>query len=256
MSDTKLNGRLCSAASFVRQGAVIADIGTDHAYLPIFLINSGIAKAAYAADINEGPLKKAEENILAAGLSGSIECRLLDGAYGLCGLGITDYAICGMGGELIAEIIGRAPHLKDECVRLILQPMSRQEHLRAYLCQHGFDILAEAYSSDSGKDYVCFLAEYSGKSASADGLDGYYLPARDAKLFGRDAMLRYYTSKYNSLKRAADGKRRSQNLLGQSGECEDCSREEQIAERVLKLINGIPKMDIPDIRKTSFQLGE
>ena len=205
MSEAKLNGRLCSAASFVRQGAVVADIGTDHAYLPIFLLDRGIAKRAFAADINEGPLKKADENIRLAGLSALCECRLLDGAAGLLGLGITDYAICGMGGELIADIIERAPHLKDGGVRLILQPMSRQEHLRSYLMAAGFKIIAEAYSSDSGKDYVCFAAEFSGERCELSPIEQ-YLPVKGAELFGKEAMLRYYKGKHHALARAADGK--------------------------------------------------
>ena len=205
MSDTKLNGRLCSAASFVRQGAVVADIGTDHAYLPIFLLKAGISPRAFAADINEGPLKKAEENICAAGLSDKIECRLLDGAAGLSGLGITDYAICGMGGELIADIIERAPHLKDKGIRLILQPMSRQEHLRSYLLSTGFSLIGEAYSSDSGKDYLCLLAEYSGERKELSLSDA-YLPVKGVRLFGKESMLRYYKNKRASLLKAASGK--------------------------------------------------
>lgn len=205
MSDAKLNGRLCSAASFVRQGAVVADIGTDHAYLPIFLIKEGIAKYAFAADINEGPLAKAEENIKKSGLESLIECRLLDGAAGLLGLGITDYAICGMGGELIADIIERAPQLKQKEIRLILQPMSRQEHLRAYLWRAGFNIFAEAYSFDSGKDYVCFAAEYCGDSREVSA-EECLLPAEGARLFGKDSFLRYYRGKKDALLRAARGK--------------------------------------------------
>ena len=237
MSDTKLNGRLCSAASFVRQGAVVADIGTDHAYLPIFLLKAGVAARAFALDINEGPLKKADENISAAGLSDKIECRLLDGAAGLFGLGITDYAICGMGGELIADIIERAPHLKDEGVRLILQPMSRQEHLRAYLSKSGFRIFGEAYSSDSGKDYVCFCCEYSGGGSELSDEES-YLPASGASLYGREAMLRYFGAKLSALTKAARGKR--------LGGAEDVP-EEKIAERVESFISGIREAGIPDI---------
>ena len=242
MSEAKLNGRLCSAASFVRQGAVVADIGTDHAYLPIFLLDRGIAVRAFAADINEGPLKKAEENIRASGLSALCECRLLDGAAGLSGLGITDYAICGMGGELIADIIERAPHLKDKKIRLILQPMSRQEHLRAYLLRAGFEILAEAYSSDSGKDYVCFAAEFSGLSRHLPR-EEQYVPGAGVPLFGKEAMLRYYKGKHFALVKAADGKKQ--------GGAEDAP-ERACAEKIEKLIAEISSMDIPRIGKNTI----
>lgn len=237
MSDTKLNGRLCSAASFVRQGAVVADIGTDHAYLPIFLLERKIAKKAVAADINEGPLKKAEENIRTFGLSDLAECRLLDGAAGLLGLGITDYTICGMGGELIADIIERAPHLKEDGIRLILQPMSRQEHLRSYLLSAGFDIIAEAYSSDSGKDYVCFVAEFCHIERRLS-FEEQYLPAHGAKLFGKESMLRYYKNKYSSLMRAVLGKRAGGELNAPEAAC---------AEKIEKFLSEIASKDIPSI---------
>ncbi len=205
MSDTQLNERLCSAASFVRQRAVLADIGTDHAYLPIFLLKRGSVSRVYATDINEGPLAKAEENIRRAGLSELAVCRLTDGAAELSDLGITDYTICGMGGELIADIIDRAPHLKSPSVRLILQPMSKQEHLRAYLRRAGFSIIAEAYSSDSGKDYLCLVAEYTGKAVSLSELCS-ILPTEGCPLYGRESLLRYYNAKRASLRRAANGK--------------------------------------------------
>ena len=237
MSDTKLNGRLCSAASFVRQRAVVADIGTDHAYLPIFLVEAGISPRAFAADINEGPLQKAEENIRAAHLSDKIECRRLDGAAGLSGLGVTDYAICGMGGELIADIIERAPHLKDSEIRLILQPMSRQEHLRAYLLGAGFTVIGEAYSSDGGKDYVCFAAEFSGKTHEISPSDA-YLPIKGASLYGKKSMLRYYKNKHSSLTKAVRGRA--------LGGCVSTA-EEKTAERIESFINEIAEKEIPEI---------
>ena len=111
--------RLLSAAEFVRQGAYFADIGTDHAYLPLFLLEGGKIERAVCSDINAGPLETAKRNAEEYGLSDRIIFRLTSGAEGLSDMGITDYAICGMGGELIAEIIESAPHLKDGAVRLI-----------------------------------------------------------------------------------------------------------------------------------------
>ena len=207
MSDTKLNGRLCSAASFVRQRAVLADIGTDHAYLPIFLASEGVIDRAYATDINKGPLEKAKENISRAELGDKIECILTDGAEKLSDLGITDYTVCGMGGELIADIISRAPQLSSPEVRLILQPMSKQAHLRAYLLGAGFSIIAEAYSSDSGKDYVTLVAEYSGVCRFVSEAEC-ELPLSGTPLHGKDSMLRYYKTKSTSLHRALAGRQR------------------------------------------------
>lgn len=162
MIERKLNDRLLSAASLVRQGAVFADIGTDHAYLPIFLLKEGRISRAVATDVNHGPLLSAERNVGEAGYLDRVDFRLTDGAAALSDLGITDYAICGMGGELIANIISHAPHLFDKNLRLILQPMSRQSYLRRFLLSSGFDIIREIYSYDTGKYYTCMLAEYNG----------------------------------------------------------------------------------------------
>ena len=158
-----LDKRLLSCADFVRAGAVFADIGTDHGYLPIFLLKAGRINRAYLSDVNPGPLSSSERNACSEGLSDRCEFILTDGAAALSGKGITDYAICGMGGELIARIIEDAPHLKDGSVRLILQPMTKQEHLRRYLALAGFTIIKERFSHDSGKYYVTMVAEYCGE---------------------------------------------------------------------------------------------
>ena len=163
MINSSLDKRLLSCADYVRAGAVFADIGTDHGYLPLFLLREGRISAAYLADVNAGPLSSAERNARAEGLSDKCEFILTDGAAALCDKGITDYAICGMGGELIARIIEDAPHLKDESVRLILQPMTKQESLRRYLISSGFSLLTERFSFDSGKYYVTLVAEFSGE---------------------------------------------------------------------------------------------
>ena len=164
MINSSLDKRLLSCAGYVRAGAVFADIGTDHGYLPLFLLRSGRIERAYLSDVNRGPLSSAERNARDEGFFDKCEFILTDGAHALRDKGITDYAICGMGGELIARIIEDAPHLKDERVRLILQPMTKQEHLRRYLALAGFTIIKERFSHDSGKYYVTMVAEYCGES--------------------------------------------------------------------------------------------
>ena len=163
MISSSLDKRLLSCADYVRVGAVFADIGTDHGYLPLFLLREGKIQRAYLSDVNEGPLSSAQRNAAAEGLADKCEFILTDGAAALSGKGITDYAICGMGGELIARIIEDAPHLREVGIRLILQPMTKQEHLRRYLAASGFSILDERFSFDSGKYYVTILAEYTGE---------------------------------------------------------------------------------------------
>lgn len=157
---------MCAAADFVRQGAVLADVGTDHALLPVFLYESGKIQKAYATDIAKGPLEAARRHIEKRGLSGVISPILTDGLEGLESLGITDITICGMGGELIAAIIDRAPFVRREEVRLILQPMTRQADLRCYLAENGFFVEEERIVSAKGKCYFCLCAHYTGERQS------------------------------------------------------------------------------------------
>ncbi len=149
-----------SAVKFVRRGAVFADIGTDHAYLPIYLLKEGLIERAVLSDINEGPLSSARENAESAGMLDKVTLLRTDGAAELSEMGITDVAIFGMGGELIAEIIEKAPFLKDGKIRLILQPMSKQAELCKYLLSGGFGIVGECYTKDSGKFYRTVCAEF------------------------------------------------------------------------------------------------
>lgn len=173
--------RLRAAAELVRQGAVFADIGTDHALLPVFLCKTGRIVRAVAADINKGPLAAAQRQVEEADLADRIRLHLADGLSGLEHEGLTDIAICGMGGELIVSILSRAPFVKDPRVRLILQPMTHVSDLRHYLADQGFRIVAERTASASGKCYFCFAAEYTGEPYKLTRMEATFgrLSARD-----------------------------------------------------------------------------
>ncbi len=158
-----LDGRLLTAAAFVRPLAVFCDVGTDHAYLPIHLVSCGRATRALATDVREGPLAAARAHIAEAGLSDRIETVRTDGLAGLQDKGLTDIAICGMGGELIARILGDAPFVKNEGVRLILQPMTRPAAVRRYLAENGFAVDGERLSFAAGRVYSCLCAHFTGE---------------------------------------------------------------------------------------------
>ena len=168
MESVKINDRLLSAVPFVREGMSLADIGTDHAYLPIHLVMSGKIESAVAADINQGPLDKALENIHKNGLEEKISTVLCDGLKKVESSLVDDIAIFGMGGELIVKIIDEAPWLKSAEKRLILQPMTHPEKVREYLAMQGFDIIGEALSYDRGKIYQTICAQYDGKKRETD----------------------------------------------------------------------------------------
>ena len=226
MKNSALNARLLCAAEFTRQDATFADIGTDHAYLPLFLLESGKIKFAYCCDINEGPLASARKNAEERGRLSETEFILTDGATVLKDKGVTDYAICGMGGELIADIIDRAPHLKDENVNLILQPMTRQEKLRAYLASAGFGITHESYSFDAGKYYVCLLASFNGKCREISEIES-IAGSPDSTYSGSECRKKYLEIKFASLVRAAEGKKDAGI---------DCTADEELIASLEELI--------------------
>lgn len=206
MNRSALNARLLSAAELVRQNATLADVGTDHAYLPLFLLDEGRISFAYCCDINEGPLASARRNAEERGRLSETDFILTDGAAALSGRGITDYAVCGMGGELIADIIDRAPHLRDGGVNLILQPMTKQAHLRRYLAEKGFSVIAESYSFDAGKYYLCLLATYTGEVRNIDGIEA-ELGGECRKMGDTYAEIGYIKGKIKAHTRACEGKK-------------------------------------------------
>ena len=124
----KLDTRLKLAADEVRPGKKLVDIGTDHAYLPAFLVENGICTEAIAADIGKGPLENAKKVVsVSKDLNEKITLRLSDGLKEIRPDEAEDIVIAGMGGILISEILTSAPWVKDETKRLILQPMSHAE---------------------------------------------------------------------------------------------------------------------------------
>lgn len=162
MKKVTLGNRLCAAASFVRDGAVVADIGTDHAYLPIYLVSEGRAVSAVASDIKKGPADIAKSNVDKYAIADKITVRVAAGLDGIENYSPTDILICGMGGELIASIIDKSEYVRNENVRLILQPMTSVRELRTYL-SNGFFTIDENIVYEDGKLYQVICAAYDGK---------------------------------------------------------------------------------------------
>ncbi len=196
---SEMTPRLLTAASFVREGAVVADVGTDHAYLPIYLVSAGTAIRAVASDINEGPLARAEANVRRFGLTDRIALRLTPGLVGIEAFAPTDILICGMGGELIASILEAAEFVRDSQIRLILQPMTSARELRMWLAANGFAIEEERFAKEREKLYVVIAASYTGEPYTISEVDSYIG-------FSSDVLLGEWIQKQiQSLQKQVDG---------------------------------------------------
>ena len=158
----KLSKRLQTIADFVKKGAVVADIGTDHAHIPIYLIKNNIISKAYACDINAGPLEKAKENINYYGVK-NIELRLSNGLEKLKTDEADTFIIAGMGGELITDILERGRIFFDADVDIMFFCV---DDIRKYLLSNGFEITKEDMCIDDGKFYTVMEAVYIGKTFS------------------------------------------------------------------------------------------
>ena len=158
-----LDNRLSLCASFVRKGSSLADIGTDHAYLPIWLVKNGIIEKALACDINEGPLNAGKADVESYCLCDKITLRLSDGLKEVKENEADDIVIAGMGGELIARIIDDCKWAKNKDKLFILQPMTKCEILVNYLYENGFEIIKQEACESFGKHYTVMAVRYTGE---------------------------------------------------------------------------------------------
>lgn len=150
--------RLLALADCVTAGKRLADIGTDHAYLPVYLLQQGVIPSAIAMDINLGPIQRAESNIRKYHFEDKIETRLSNGLQQLQPGEAEEIVIAGMGGILIADILQADRRLWTEPLRFILQPMTAAEELRKFLEANGFCIERETLAAEENKIYQIFCA--------------------------------------------------------------------------------------------------
>lgn len=148
----ELTPRLQAIADQVPEGARFADVGTDHGYLPVWLLQTGRIERAVAADLREGPLARARETALRFGVEGRVSFRLCDGLSGIGPEEADTVAIAGMGGETIASILEAAPWTR-EGVLLFLQPMTGFVELRQWLQGNGYRIISERIAREGKRLY-------------------------------------------------------------------------------------------------------
>lgn len=198
--EPRLSPRLQAVAAYVPSCHVVADIGTDHGFLPAALIRVGRATRAIASDCKQSPLARARCTARELGLEDQVDFRLGDGLSVLAP-GEADCAIiAGMGGETIAAILNGAPWAVAQLPLLVLQPMTRAEILRKWLPENGYAVRAERLVEDRGKIYP-ILVVAGGAMPSADAAQawgGFHL--KEDPLWGR-----YLTARIQRLERAAAG---------------------------------------------------
>ena len=168
----KLSERLSAVASLVKKGSRIVDVGTDHGYIPVFLVKSGVTKTAIACDINSDPLSSCIRLIENEGVEDKISPRLSNGLENVYDNEIDTIIIAGMGGELIAEILSNCSYISDK--HIILNPMTHPEVARKFLYDNGFEIDNDFIVKDGKHYYSVFDAHYTG-NFSKKSLTDYFL---------------------------------------------------------------------------------
>lgn len=169
----KLSERLAAAASLVRDGAFVADVGTDHAYLPLWLLLEEKIRGGVVSDIHQGPLERARSHIRLYGVEDRLTPVLCDGLKELESYCPEDIFILGMGGELIARMIREVSFPRQSGVRLILQPMTHPEILRRFLWENGYTVETELLVKEK-KIYQILQAKYTGNVESFSELELYF----------------------------------------------------------------------------------
>ena len=163
-----ISERLKCVASLVNKGARVADIGTDHAYLPIYLVQNGISNKVYACDVRKEPLRRAKLHIDEYGLSDKITTQLCDGLKGINKGDVDTVTICGMGGKLMKNILKAGIDKLGDNTQLVLSAQSELRDFRKYLLEAGIYIKSEHMLLEDGKYYFIFDCVYNTQ-------DEYYL---------------------------------------------------------------------------------
>lgn len=200
----KLNDRLAEIAGKIPKCNILADVGTDHGYIPIYALENGLCQKALAADLREGPLKMAYANIKKNNLENSIELRLGNGLEPILLSECDVVVIAGMGGNLIKDILAASTEKARAAGLLLLQPNNAVDSLRRWLNENDFEITDESLALDTGKLYNVLSAKWTGK-IEKDDLFSYYI---GRKLLERKQPLleRYLNKKLRELDVIIEGR--------------------------------------------------
>ncbi len=229
----RLNTRLQAAAELVLADQPVADIGTDHGYLPLYLVANGICPKAIAADKSAPSCMKAKGLTVQAGYQELVDIRVGDGLQVLQAGEVATVVMCGMGGRLMIDILDGAPAVLAKLQRLVLQPQKHTDLLRQWLVAHGWKIVAERMAFDGGFYYVVLAAEPGDMRLTAEeAVYGPCLLRELPQLFGD-----YLRFKQHSLclvlaeLRDSEGKKVHQRIR----------QVEQEADEIQRILNYFPK---------------
>ena len=204
----KLTNRLLKIASLVNENKRLADIGTDHGYIPVYLLNEGKINFAILADINKGPLENARSEVKRNKLEDKVDLRLGSGIEVLKKGEVDEVIIAGMGGILIGELLEANKEVAHSVEKLILQPMQAQEELRRYLLNNGYEILDEVLVKEDFRIYEIIVAKYTSKNTVVD--DEIYYEVGKKLIENKDPLLNEFIDKkifmYNSILKKLEDK--------------------------------------------------
>ncbi|AXU82612.1 SAM-dependent methyltransferase [Clostridium sp. HMSC19D02] len=228
----KLTDRLLKIASLVSDGKKIADIGTDHGYIPVYLLKEGKVPFAVLADVNKGPLDNAHKEVIQNNLLDKVDLRLGSGIEILDIGEVEEVIIAGMGGILISELLEAKKEVAHNVEKLILQPMQAQEELRYYLLNNGYEILEEVLVREDFRIYEIIVAKYTGKNTIIE--DEIYYEVGIKLLENKDSLFNDFIEKkietYSSIVNKLEGK---------NGEAIDKKRKE--SEVAIKKLENLIK---------------
>ena len=236
MKMVQLSQRLQAVANLVGETGVVADIGTDHGYIPVYLVLAGKAEKAIAMDVNQGPLQRALEHIRQYHLQEQIEIRLSDGVKELQPKEVQTIVIAGMGGALMMRILTEGADVAHMAKRLVLQPQSELSAFRHFLADQGYKILEEDMVHEDGKFYSMMAASWAGEHG-----DGTVQMAEPEYKYGpllladRHPILRQYLLQQRGMKRRILDHLQKNARQDVSGRREQLLQDLQEIEEILEL---------------------
>lgn len=231
----QLSKRLSAVSQLVTITGILADVGTDHGYIPVYLTGKEQIKKAIAMDVNQGPLERAQEHIRQYGLENRIETRLSDGLQALKPKEVEGIVIAGMGGNLMKRILMQGEQVAHTAKELILQPQSEVMEFRKFLWESGYTIVAEDMVLEDGKYYPMMRVVY--ENAQKEIPDVLALKYGEKLLEQKNPVLKQYLLWQKMQKEKILGN------LQKNAKKDVSSRKEEIEEELSYIAHALEKID-------------